>query len=985
MEEAVIDAEPVEIDLADSSAAEDEVEEYEEPQLDPRTRGDMLFCAQNLGFVKVVERTEIYVKKEGCLELLKELYKLLRTDNLDSHLRRVEIGRWNIIESDLSRLLVNYPEDKQLAFYVLVLMVTLTDKADKDHLTDPLYTEILQNYKTTFVTRPALCEILVKHIVYCLTIDPALKNDRHDQMLELIIYLIRNLVAIPDRQIGVKKGKKGFFVVNSKEDHHSDLQRRLLHVLSNSLLLEALIFLAQDFKSANIQKLNFCLLEIFYHILKHFQPEQLFASSTSQPLTALLAQDKAEQRAKMTSSASSRHSKFGSNYRESRQFQGIYSFNSGCVTSNAFKLLLDRSETPSQIQPVRPRIPASMQILPDIQSLSLTMDSALITKIRKMSEDVLNQCYCSMVETVFAELFRDSDRLEEEDKMRYFGFQAFFLEFARRKYYQERCEPFNFDVSCISESLKIENFEYLFKSFILEFGKTSKKEYNAREFHSALKFCLQFLYCVKEMTESNHEEIKKNGQILLQNIFYHEMSAVCRKAFSYWKDGVSPVSFLTDIVQFVHVTFKLLEEYSRGKVLTVQTNKVARREKRRVEEEEFGSEEEEEEQARYKERQLNFAAEFSMLADPEIIEKYCVLVRNVKLNTELTNDCISRFFQRIIHECEADWLLFQVDYLREFHSVLSNKDNERLHPELYSTLRLVAKRFFALFQRNSLLPIEILFRFKDKSVVNDILSNYEHKETVDMDEYPQEIEDDVAILPTSLGLLSWSKSEDLLLIENYFTFKDMERVCDILSDMLTDRKKGPSAVAARLKLLKVSKGMEVAREVMEELHSLDEIYSLERTAPRAFRVVGKEVCVEVMEKIQKQYEEFRKECGEEEMAWVPLEPRDFEVMTKIEFMEMLSSAGFRMPSRGEWMPRLSQSLTDVIERIKSMNIQEEQAGEASEEELEYNAETFAACFGQKKTLESNGLQMEPGGVNGEEAMQMEETMREIAIENPEES
>lgn len=955
MEETAAEAQPIELDLSDSEAAEEELEEEEEPQLDPHTKGDLLFCAQNLGFTKIVERTEIYVKKEGCLELLKELYKLLRTDNLDSYLRRVEIGRWNVIESDLSRLIVNYPEDKQLAFYVLVLMVTLTDKPDKDHLSDPIYTEILQNYKTTFVTRSGLIEALVKLIVYCLTIDPALKNERHDQMLELIIYLIRNLVAIPDRQMGIKKGKKGFFMVNSKEDHYSDLQRRLLHVLANSLVLEAVIFIAQDFKSATIQKLNFCLIEIFYHIIKHFKPEQLFAASNSQQLTDLLAQDKAEKRAKMHS-ASSRHSKFGSNYREARQFNGTYSFSGGCITSNAFQQLLDRSHVPSQIQPVKPRIPDSLKTLPDTQNLSITMDSALVAKVRKMCEDVLNQCYCSIVETVFAELYRDSDRLEAEDKVHYFVFQAFFLEFARRKYYQDRVEPYNFDVSCISESLKIENFEYLFKCFIAEFSKTSKKEYNAREFHSALKFCLQFLYCIKEMSDSDNEEIKKNSQILLQNVFYHEISAVCSKAFSYWKDGVSQLSFLTDIVQFTHVAFKLLEDYSRGKALTVQTTRLARRKIRREyeENEEFPLSDQEDDQSEsiYRERQLNFSAEFSFLADPEIIRKYCVLVRNLRLNSQFTNECIAKFLQRIMQECDADWLLFQLDYMREFYAVLGNRENERMFPELYATLRLATKRFFALFQRNSVLPIEALFRFKDKLVVNDILSNYESAYPIDSEPLPEAIEEESGpVLPSSLGL-SWSKEEDLLLLENYYTFKDMERVCEVLSDMLQDRRKGAEAVSARLKLLKVGKGLKTAREIVEELHSLDEIYSLSRTGPRAYRVIGKETCLALLERIQTQYAAYQAEFPAGEMAWVPTTPEEFEAMGKVEFLEMLASAGARMPGRGEWMVRFSQSLHEVIEQMRGMDLRDaEEADNPSEEEAEYSAHALDAYLTKEKTAE----------------------------------
>jgi hypothetical protein len=53
-----------------------------------------------------------YVKGVDCLDFIKEIIKQLRKDRPDQQLKWLQIGDWNIVKSDLLKLLVKYPEDR---------------------------------------------------------------------------------------------------------------------------------------------------------------------------------------------------------------------------------------------------------------------------------------------------------------------------------------------------------------------------------------------------------------------------------------------------------------------------------------------------------------------------------------------------------------------------------------------------------------------------------------------------------------------------------------------------------------------------------------------------------------------------------------------------------------------------------------------------------------------------------------------------------
>jgi hypothetical protein len=123
--------------------------------------------------------------------------------------------------------------------------------------------EILRSYKEAFL-QPQVISVLMEHLADCLQM--AERNEKHNQMIELIIVLFKQLLQIPEPRMNQQDTKF------SKRD----LQKRLLHVFHKENVLDSFNYLSQDFSDPLNKKLCMWILEIQYQIVKNFTPEQIY-------------------------------------------------------------------------------------------------------------------------------------------------------------------------------------------------------------------------------------------------------------------------------------------------------------------------------------------------------------------------------------------------------------------------------------------------------------------------------------------------------------------------------------------------------------------------------------------------------------------------------------------------------------------------------------------------------------------------------------
>jgi hypothetical protein len=107
------------------------------------------------------------------------------------------LAQFNIIESDLIKILLLHAEDKKLSFWLLALMSYLTmhphdnlSPADHDTLA-----RALREYKKTFMKNEGIT-YLILHISDYVKTPLENRQKAHFQLMEFIIILIRNLLQI---------------------------------------------------------------------------------------------------------------------------------------------------------------------------------------------------------------------------------------------------------------------------------------------------------------------------------------------------------------------------------------------------------------------------------------------------------------------------------------------------------------------------------------------------------------------------------------------------------------------------------------------------------------------------------------------------------------------------------------------------------------------------------------------------------------------
>lgn len=86
------------------------------------------------------------------------------------------------------------------------------------------------------------------------------------------------------------------------------------------------------------------------------------------------------------------------------------------------------------------------------------------------------------------------------------------------------------------------------------------------------------------MATSDSDINKKNAMILQQNIFYKDLMKITKTGFNLFVLDRHNRQFLHDLIEFTHVYTSMLEQYSKGKVLKIQTNRVKKVKKKKGQE-----------------------------------------------------------------------------------------------------------------------------------------------------------------------------------------------------------------------------------------------------------------------------------------------------------------------------------------------------------------------------------------------------------------
>lgn len=96
-------------------------------ETDDKFKNELLFYVQGLGSTKKHNELEFYMKGPHCEDSLKDIIRMCKRDDDDFPGTKIELGKWEVLQKDLLQLLVSQHQDKKLTFYLLILLVQLTE------------------------------------------------------------------------------------------------------------------------------------------------------------------------------------------------------------------------------------------------------------------------------------------------------------------------------------------------------------------------------------------------------------------------------------------------------------------------------------------------------------------------------------------------------------------------------------------------------------------------------------------------------------------------------------------------------------------------------------------------------------------------------------------------------------------------------------------------------------------------------------------
>ena len=150
-----------------------------------------------------------------------------------------------------------------------MLCVQLTELPNKEcegKVKIDLFRQLYVNKQHFVAPNVTVIETLIMHVNEIIQKEE--RSQKHDQMLELVIVLYKQLLQIPEAESGTSLSGVG---------GKRNVQKSLLLAFKEHNVLDLLVFLSQDFSEENnlsslCKKLAPHVLEMQYHIFKNFTP-----------------------------------------------------------------------------------------------------------------------------------------------------------------------------------------------------------------------------------------------------------------------------------------------------------------------------------------------------------------------------------------------------------------------------------------------------------------------------------------------------------------------------------------------------------------------------------------------------------------------------------------------------------------------------------------------------------------------------------------
>ncbi|KAI0703047.1 timeless protein-domain-containing protein [Cytidiella melzeri] len=670
---------------------------------------------------------------DECYGCLKDLKKFWRKDETDDE-RTVARIFWEtrVLPNDLVPILLETAgkglfEDKR-AVACADLMTAMTwpiDVAEELRELDEVmdkgtdYTQLVQShlrYKAAIV-RIDVMQALLGIVLPCFAKSKKKRAQRDNQVIGVILYLIRNLAFIRDLPANMHG--------SADQAEYSSLQNRLVKVLSETQFLELLLTMASNGDGDPMyDSYNSLLLEIFYLLLRGVRPASLAADQSKEPaqnLRRLLTVEDHRKR-DIARNASSRHSRFGTTISVTLNPKAKSNARSGAdagdnagegsSSSPAFVLHRQRAlhrEAGSMLDAgKRTKLPkVKVDELARDDNLSLESRLILQNAARTFLETAFNSFLASLLKDIKAE----RPKITEKDHLRLLYLTKWFLEFFLSQRASDKSATWEF--SMITEVTEAGWIVWVLRR-MREAMEEKPKLWT--ELQAGVECLTQLILLIDCMISSSDETIAQAAETLQIQIIYNgEVLDTSLESVRVYKEGTQSLTYLDSSVHLAYALLRLLEKSSKnGGTGLVRKKRAPKRKKNLndsavpdVEEDPVESEEERGETV------FTFDSFEQRFAHPDVTQTlmlYLARYREFK-SPENMKRVVSLLHRQAIR-AKAEGLFFKVSTLNLFKAILSEEKSlprEQAYKDLVALINYILRKFFKDVAEDPFLLVEAFY------------------------------------------------------------------------------------------------------------------------------------------------------------------------------------------------------------------------------------------------------------------------------------
>ncbi|GAP84031.1 putative replication fork protection complex subunit Tof1 Swi1 [Rosellinia necatrix] len=673
-----------------------------------------------------------YVLGDSALEVLRDIKKWIRF--YDEKTNRMDVARClaeaNLVGGDLLHILATWPEDAtdnkvkaRAALACFEIMVPLTWPLERDleqmtvnhHRHLPVLQIAQLGYKRAVLNYDAaqILHTAVRVALPSMALSRGDRSARDEGIIKLALLFLRNIAMISPPP-GVKY-----------DDDESQISRSaLIDAFSFQDILITILTIAsnmgEDFNQEGV-----ILMEIIFHLVKRVDVAKLFmddkqlGKTRANELTAMMSKEAAMHRP-YNRKAPSRHNRWGTMIWVDRGDGKI-------STVTGQDALLDAATRQQKMDSSKvfrpPRRPAKDEMEPRDLGPPVSLNSRARQQLKSFVEEFLDSGFNPLFQHMRKKLDDQKDYVLEYHSRQFFYLVAWFLEVERARKKADKSQSKSpADVGSFNLVAGVLNQEMFITLNRAMADSIESKRW--QELCATMRCFTQILLTVQEMLESGHEEDEEIAENILSRIFYEEEThdRVATIAKLYKDQGFE---YLDACTELTHTYLRVLEAYSKQNTdMQVRSRRRVRKNKKAAkapggdDENPIAEQDESENDQAHaerttRERKFDFTRFANRFIPQGVVDTFVAFTRYYQDLNDAQLKRAHRYFYRIAFKQEMSVMLFRVDIIQLFYSMVKGQEpldhNSSLFKEWEELVKQILRKCIRKIEERPQLIIELLF------------------------------------------------------------------------------------------------------------------------------------------------------------------------------------------------------------------------------------------------------------------------------------